>query len=119
MGTLRCAQPRKMSPRRRKRAALGAGATTVVVLRLYVVGGAPNSVHGIANLEAICREYLKEGHRLEVVDVLEHPRRALAEGVLVTPSLAKLSPRPRANLVGNLSDRSKVLLALGLKGRGE
>jgi len=118
MGTLRCAQPRKMSPRRRKRVAPGAG-VTALVLRLYVVAGAPNSVQAIANLEAICREYLKEGHRLEVVDVLEHPRRALAEGVLVTPSLAKLSPRPRANLVGNLSDRSKVLLALGLKGRGE
>lgn len=108
-----------MSPQRRKRRARGAGVTTVVVLRLYVVGGAPNSVQAIANLEAICREYLKEGHRLEVVDVLEHPRRALADGVLVTPSLAKLAPRPRANLVGNLSDRSKVLLALGLKGRGE
>jgi len=109
---------RGMSRRLRKRAARGAGVTTVV-LRLYIVGGAPNSVQAISNLEAICREYLKEGHRLEVVDVLEHPRRALADGVLVTPSLAKLSPRPRANLVGNLSDRSKVLLALGLKGGGE
>lgn len=110
---------RKVSPRRRKREARGTRVTTVVVLRLYVVGGAPNSVQAIANLEAICREYPKAGHRLEVVDVLEHPRRALADGVLVTPSLAKLSPRPRANLVGNLSDRGKVLLALGLKGRGE
>lgn len=108
-----------MSPRRRKPRARGVGGTTVVVLRLYIVGGAPNSVQAIANLAAICREYLKEGHRLEVVDVLEHPRRALADGVLVTPSLAKLSPRPRANLVGNLSDKSKVLLALGLKGKTE
>lgn len=88
--------------------------TTVVVLRLYVAGGAPNSVQAIANLEAICREHLKDGHRLEVVDVLEHPQRAMAEGVLVTPSLAKLSPLPAANVVGNLSDKAKVLLALGL-----
>jgi circadian clock protein KaiB len=92
-----------------------ATATTVVVLRLYVAGGAPNSLLAIANLEAICREYLKGGHRLEVVDVLEHPRRAMADGVLVTPSLAKLSPKPGASVVGNLSDRAKVLLALGLK----
>jgi circadian clock protein KaiB len=56
---------------------------------------------------------------MEVVDVLEHPRRALADGVLVTPTLAKLSPRPAASVVGNLNDRSKVLLALGVKGRGE
>lgn len=110
---------REMSPRRRKPRARGAGVTTVVLLRLYIVGGAPNSVQAIANLETICREHLKEGYRLEVVDVLEHPRRALADGVLVTPSLAKLSPRPVASVVGNLNDRSKVLLALGVKGRGE
>jgi circadian clock protein KaiB len=101
--------------RRRVSKARGAAVGTVVVLRLYIAGGAPNSVQAIANLEAICREYLKDGHKLEVVDVLEHPQRAMAEGVLVTPSLAKLSPLPAANVVGNLSDTPKVLLALGLK----
>ena len=104
-----------MSPRRHKPKTRAAALTTVVVLRLYVVGGAPNSVQAIANLEAICEEYLKGGHKLEVVDVLEHPGRAMAEGVLVTPSLAKLSPLPGACVVGNLSDKAKVLLALGLK----
>lgn len=89
--------------------------TTVVVLRLYVAGGAPNSVQAIANLEAICREHLKHGHRLVVVDVLEDPQRAIAEGVLVTPSLAKVSPLPAAKVVGNLSDKAKVLNALGLR----
>jgi circadian clock protein KaiB len=103
-----------MSPRRRQRKAVGPGVTTVVVLRLYIAGAAPNSVQAIANLEAICREHLKDGHRLEVVDVLEHPRRAMAEGVLVTPSLSRLSPLPAVSVVGNLSDRNKVLLALGL-----
>ena len=88
--------------------------TTVVVLRLYIAGGAPNSLQAIANLEAICQEYLQDIHKLEVVDVLQHPRRAMAEGVLVTPSLAKLSPLPAANVIGNLNDRVKVLLALGL-----
>jgi circadian clock protein KaiB len=105
-----------MSARRRKPASR-APVTTVVVLRLYVTGRAPNSVQAIANLEAICREYLKDGHRLEVVDVLEHPRRAMADGVLVSPSLARLHPGPGVKLVGNLSDKAKVLQALGLTGR--
>jgi len=104
-----------MRRRPHKPKARGAGVTTVVVLRLYIVGGAPNSVQAIANLEAICQEYLKGGCKLEVVDILEHPERAMAEGVLVTPSLAKLSPRPAANVVGNLNDKTKVLVALGLK----
>jgi len=103
-----------MSARRRKPGAR-ADVTTVVVLRLYIAGRAPNSLQAIANLQAICSEYLKEAHRLEVVDVLEHPRRAMADGVLVSPTLARLHPLPGVNLVGNLSDKVKVLDALGLK----
>jgi circadian clock protein KaiB len=91
-----------------------AAVTTVVTLRLYVAGKAPNSVMAIANLEAICQQYLKGGYELEIVDVCEHPRRALADGVLVTPSLAKVSPAPISNIIGNLSDTNSVLAALGL-----
>lgn len=104
-----------MSRRARKARVPTEGFTTVVMLRLYVAGDAPNSLQAIANLEAICAEYLKSGHKLEIVDVLENPRRAMAEGVLVTPSLTKLSPHPAAQVVGNLSDKLRVLLALGLK----
>ena len=104
-----------MSRRQGKPQARGSRAATVVILRLYIVEGAPNSVQAIANLEAICKEHLKNGYKLEIVDILEHPQRAMAEGVLVTPSLAKLSPLPTANIVGNLSNKAKVLLALGIK----
>jgi circadian clock protein KaiB len=96
--------------------ALDPSVTTVVVMRLYISGNAPNSVRAIANLEAICQEYLKDGYKLEIVDVFEQPIRALTDGVLVTPSLAKVAPAPVANIVGNLSDRSNVLLALGIDG---
>jgi circadian clock protein KaiB len=108
----------------RKRAKAGAAGkppvTTVVVMCLYVAGKAPNSVKAIANLEAICRRHLKDGYKLEIVDVCEHPLRALAEGVLVTPSLAKMSPSPASMVIGNLSDTGSVLAALGLRaGVGE
>jgi len=100
--------------KRAKADAATAPVTTVVVMCLYVAGKAPNSVRAIANLEAICRRHLKGGYKLEIVDVCEHPRRALADGVLVTPSLTKVSPAPAANVIGNLSDTSSVLAALGL-----
>ena len=103
-----------MARKRTKTSAAGPPVTTVVVMRLYVAGSAPNSVKAIANLQAICGRYLKDGYKLEIVDVCEHPRRALAEGVLVTPSLAKVSPAPSANVIGNLSDTRSVLAALGL-----
>ena len=84
-------------------------------LRLYVADGAPNSVRAVANLAAICKEHLQFTFKLEIIDVLKFPLRALADGILVTPHLAKLSPPPAATIVGNLSDRSGVLLALGIK----
>ena len=51
-------------------------------LRLYIAGRAPNSVRAIANCQAICDEHFASGHELEIVDLLEHPHRALADGVI-------------------------------------
>jgi circadian clock protein KaiB len=82
--------------------------------RLYVAGEAPNSTQAIANLSALCREHLPEQHDVEVVDVLGEPQRALADGVLLTPMLVKLSPAPIRKIVGSLSQRTLLLQALGL-----
>jgi circadian clock protein KaiB len=87
-----------------------------VKMRLYVAAGAPNSVRSMANLAAICKEHLRSPFKLEIVDVLEFPLRALADGILVTPHLSKLSPLPSARIVGNLSDGKKLLVALGIEG---
>jgi circadian clock protein KaiB len=84
-------------------------------MRLYIAAGAPNSVKAVANLEAICKKHLLKGFKLEIIDVLEFPLRALADGILVTPSLSKIAPSPGTKIVGNLSDRSNVLQALGIK----
>ena len=105
---------RRMPRRKARRAAPGAAGTTVVVMRLYIANNAPNSLRAVANLDAICRQYLKDKFKLEIVDVLEYPLRALADGILVTPSLAKLSPAPAAKIVGNLNDKRSVLQALGI-----
>ena len=91
-------------------------ASTVVVMVLYITESGPNSVLAITNLEAICEEHLKGNFRLEIIDVLEYPRRALADGIVVTPSLSKVSPLPGTRIVGNLSDKSEVLRALGIRG---
>ena len=84
------------------------------VFRLYLAGGAPNSVRALANLYAICRRHLPESHRIEVVDVLEDPIRALAESILVTPTLVRLSPSPTIQIIGDLSMEEEVLHAMGL-----
>ena len=83
-----------------------------VQLRLYVSGNAPNSVFAIANIRVICSEHFPSRHDLEIVDLLAQPLRALADGIIVTPTLVKLLPLPVQKIVGNLSDTSQVLLAL-------
>ena len=103
-------------PRNKKKdSRSGPVVATVVVMRLYIANNAPNSVRAVANLEAICKEHLKDKFKLEIVDVLEYPLRALADGILVTPSLTKVSPSPTAKIVGNLSDKGSVLHALGIE----
>ncbi|MEO8620601.1 MAG: circadian clock KaiB family protein [bacterium] len=82
-------------------------------LRLYVAGNAPNSVRAIANARAICTEHFPESYDLEIVDLLEQPLRALADGIVVTPTLLKLLPPPTQRLVGDLNDTARVLLTLG------
>ena len=83
--------------------------------RLYVAGDGPNSAQAIANLNALCRELLAERHEIEVVDVLRDPQRALADGVLLTPMLLKLSPAPIRKIIGNLNQRNPILQALGVR----
>ena len=106
---------RKLRRKKTKRAASGPAVTTVVVMRLYIANSAPNSVRAVANLAAICKEHLEDNFKLEIIDVLEYPLRALADGILVTPSLTKVSPSPTAKIVGNLSDKGSVLHALGIE----
>jgi circadian clock protein KaiB len=70
------------------------------VFRLYLAGGAPNSVRALANLYAICRRHFPECHRIEVIDVLTEPLRALADAIVVTPTVVKLSPEPPQQIMG-------------------
>jgi circadian clock protein KaiB len=83
--------------------------------RLYVAGDAANSTQAIANLNALCRAYLPDQFKIEVVDVFREPKRALADRILMTPTLIKLAPAPVRKIVGTLSQTGPLLEALGLE----
>jgi KaiB domain len=48
------------------------------VFRLYVVDEGPSSARAIANLSAICKNHLPDNHQIEIVDLLQDPRRVLS-----------------------------------------
>ena len=83
-------------------------------LRLYIAGGAPNSTLAEANLMALLDAHGITDHALEVIDCIRDPRRALQDGVLVTPTLLRVAPAPQQTIVGTLSDTRRVAAALGL-----
>src|SRR3712207_4936134 len=85
-----------------------------LLLRLYVAGSAPNSPRAQANLLALLERAGTRDYRLEVIDCIREPQRALQDGVLVTPTLLKLRPEPPETVIGTLSDARKVALTLGL-----
>jgi circadian clock protein KaiB len=85
------------------------------IFRLYIAGDAQNSVQALANLTALCRDYLPERYEIEVVDVLREPKRALADGIFMTPTLVRFAPAPVRRIVGTLSQTQTVLQVLGLE----
>jgi circadian clock protein KaiB len=84
------------------------------VLKLYVTGATARSLRAIANVKAICEQYLKGRYRLEVVDIYQSPERLSKDQIVAVPALIKQLPVPVRLLVGDLSRTDQVLHGLGL-----
>lgn len=87
---------------------------SIYKFRLFVADDTLNSAHASLNLTALCEAHLAGRYEIEIVDVFVEPRRALADGIFLTPTLIKLSPSPVRRVVGTLSEPLTVLRALGL-----
>ena len=84
------------------------------ILRLYVTGMTSRSTKAIKNLQAICGEYLEGRFDLEVIDIYQQPALTQGEQIIAAPTLIKQLPLPMRRLVGDMSDRERVLLGLDL-----
>jgi circadian clock protein KaiB len=85
------------------------------VLRLYVVAGSPASRRAVANLRAVCEEQLDGRYTLEVIDLREQPALAGERDILAIPTLVRELPPPAQRLIGDLSNRDRLLTALDLE----
>ena len=84
-------------------------------LRLYVAGFRQRSRNAIANIRSICDKHFEGRADLEIIDLYQQPELAAAQQVIVTPTLIKEAPAPLRRMIGDLSDTSKVLAALGVR----
>jgi circadian clock protein KaiB len=84
------------------------------VLRLYVTGMTARSARAVSNLRDICNEYLDGRYDLEVIDIYQQPVLTKGEQIIAAPTLIKKLPLPMRRIIGDMSDRDRVLLGLDL-----
>jgi circadian clock protein KaiB len=81
-------------------------------LRLFVSGSSPRSARAIRNIQALCEAKLHGRYDLEVIDIYQQPDQVKGEQIVVTPTLVKKFPLPLRRIIGDLSDRERVLVGL-------
>lgn len=84
-------------------------------LRLYVAGQTPKSLVALMNLKRYCEEKLEGRYEIEVVDLIEHPELAESDQIVALPTLVRRLPPPIKKIIGDLSNRYKILVGLDLK----
>ena len=89
------------------------------MLRLFTSGTGPRSTAAVRNLREICETDLQGNYDLEVVDIYQEPGRATESDIIAAPTLIKEEPLPIKRMIGDLSDRPKVLLGLAIKDRSK
>ena len=96
-------------------AALARKAGEIFVLRLYVIGTTEQSMRAIVNVRRFCTEHLAGRHRLEIINLREHPELAAKDQIIAAPTLVKLKPTPLKRFIGDVSDTTRLLAGLGLE----
>lgn len=84
------------------------------VLRLYVSGATQRSLAAIENIRNICETHLQGRCDLQIIDIYQQPELARGAQIIAVPTLIKQLPLPLRHLVGDLSERDKVLVGLEL-----
>jgi circadian clock protein KaiB len=83
-------------------------------LRLYVTGMTPRSIRAITAVRMLCEELLRGRYDLEIIDVYQQPSLSQREQIVATPTLIKKGPAPQRRLIGDMSNRARLLAGLGL-----
>ncbi|MGO8851274.1 circadian clock KaiB family protein [Mycobacterium sp.] len=99
------------------RTAETAARTEIWELRLYVIDRSPKCLLAMENLQRICEQHLAGRFQIEVMDLLENPRRAADDQILAVPTLVRKLPEPVRKVVGDLSDTHRLLVGLQLRPR--
>lgn len=85
-----------------------------LVLRLFVTGATPRSTRAIRNLRELLERELAGRYDLKIIDIYQDPHATREHQVIAAPTLVKLLPPPIRRIIGDLSDRERVLRSLDI-----
>jgi len=108
-------QKLKDSLREFERALEGPETGKKFVLKLFVSGATGRSARAIENMRNFCEQYLKGRYELEIIDIYQQPELLEREQVIAAPTLVKELPPPLRKLIGDMSDKEKILIGLNVK----
>jgi len=86
------------------------GGESLGQVRLYIAGSTPNSLRAQQSLRDAIQAMngLAKLLDIQVIDVFKGPKRAIADGILVTPTLIAQYAGKRVTMVGDLSDAAAL-----------
>ena len=88
--------------------------TTKHKFLLFVSGMSVKSGHAIENIRKICDTYFTDNYELEIIDISRDKEQAVIHQIVAIPTLIKTEPAPKRIILGDLSDKQKVLYILNI-----
>ena len=84
-------------------------------LRLYIAGKTARAEAALSNLQHLCGEHLAGHYNIEVIDLLQTPALAAGDQILAVPTVVRQVPEPMRRIIGDLSDKERVLVGLDIQ----
>jgi circadian clock protein KaiB len=84
-------------------------------LWLYIAGQTPKSILALENITKYSQEHLRDKYSIEVIDLLKSPQLAEQDEIFAIPTLVKKMPKPLKRIIGDLSDKEKVLSVFNMR----
>jgi circadian clock protein KaiB len=81
---------------------------------LFVSGMSDKSAHAIENLHKIGDTYYSGDYEIEIIDIARDREQALNFQIIGIPTLIRVAPNPKRIILGDLSNKEKVLRLLDI-----
>ena len=82
--------------------------------KLFISGMSVRSTRAVDNFKHICETYMKGCYELEIIDITQDKQKAIQYQIFALPTLLKVEPGPVRMILGDMSNKEKILKILDL-----